>query len=113
MNIQELRKLYLREEKTVFCPGCGYEIFLNCFLRAIDAIGKNLEDFTFTAGIGCSGWIVSNYFKADNFHTTHGRAVAAAVGIKLANPSLDVVVVGGGPAGGRRSPGPRPGGPRL
>lgn len=95
MNIQALRKLHLKEEKTTFCPGCGYEIFLNCFLRAVNEMGKRLEDFTFTAGIGCSGWIVSNYFKADNFHTTHGRAIAAAVGIKLANPSLDVVVVGG------------------
>lgn len=95
MNIQELRKLYLREEKTVFCPGCGYEIFMNCFLKAIDELGKVLGDYVFTEGIGCSGWPISNYFKADNFHTTHGRAIAAAVGVKLANPSLDVVMFGG------------------
>lgn len=95
MNIQELRRLYLREEKTTFCPGCGYEIFTNCFLKAVDELGKTLEDFTFTEGIGCSGWPISNYFKADNFHTTHGRAIAAATGIKLANPGLDVVMFGG------------------
>ncbi len=95
MNIQQLRKLYLREEKTTFCPGCGYEIFINCFLKAIGNLERRLEDFTFVEGIGCSGWVVSNYFKADNFHTTHGRAIPVATGVKLANPNLDVIVVGG------------------
>ncbi len=95
MNIHELRKLYLKGEKTTFCPGCGYEIFMNCHLAAIQELGKKLDDYAFTVGIGCSGWIVSNYYKADNFHTAHGRAIPAAVGLKLANPNLDVIVVGG------------------
>lgn len=95
MNIRELRKLYLREEKTTFCPGCGYEIFINCFLRAIGELGKRIDDYAFTAGIGCSAWIPNNYFRADNFHTAHGRAIPAAIGLKLANPDLDVVTIGG------------------
>jgi len=95
LNTPELRKLYLREEKTTFCPGCGYEIFINSFLKAVDDLGKRLDDYTFTSGIGCSAWVVNNYFRADNFHTAHGRAVPAAVGLKLANRDLDVITIGG------------------
>ena len=95
MNIRELRKVYLREEKTTFCPGCGYEIFINCFLRAVEKLGKKLDDYTFTAGIGCSAWVPNNYFRADNFHTAHGRAIPAAIGLKLANPDLEMVTIGG------------------
>jgi len=95
MNVRELRKLYLRQERTTFCPGCGYEIFINCFLRAIDELGKRLDDYSFTAGIGCSAWVPNNYFRADNFHTAHGRAIPAAIGLKLANPELEVVTIGG------------------
>ncbi|MFU8795849.1 MAG: thiamine pyrophosphate-dependent enzyme, partial [Dehalococcoidia bacterium] len=80
---------------TTFCPGCGYEIFINCFLRAIEALGKRLDDYSFTAGIGCSAWIPNNYFRADNFHTAHGRAIPAAIGLKLANPDLEVITIGG------------------
>lgn len=94
MNVAELRALYLKGG-TTFCPGCGYETFMNCFLKAVAELGKALGDFAFVEGIGCSGWIVSNYFIADNFHTTHGRAIAVATGLKLANPALDVVVIGG------------------
>lgn len=95
MNIRELRRIYLREEQTTFCPGCGYEIFINCFLTAIHRLGKRIDDYTFTAGIGCSAWVPNNYFRADNFHTAHGRAIPAAIGLKLSNPDLDVVTIGG------------------
>lgn len=95
MNIHELRMLSLREQKTTFCPGCGFEIFINCFLRAVDQLGKRLDDYAFTEGIGCSAWVSNNYFKADNFHTAHGRAIPAAIGLKVANPQLDVITIGG------------------
>jgi len=95
LNIQELRKLSLREQRTTFCPGCGFETFINCFLRAVDDLGRRMDDYTFTEGIGCSAWISNNYFKADNFHTAHGRAIPAAIGLKAANPQLDVITIGG------------------
>lgn len=95
MNTRELRRIYLREEKTTFCPGCGYEVFINCFLRAVHRLGHRIDDYTFTAGIGCSAWIPNNYFRADNFHTAHGRALPAAIGLKVSNPDLNVVTIGG------------------
>lgn len=95
MNVYQLRNLYLKTPRTTFCPGCGYEIFINCYLKAIDELGKTLNNYSYFVGIGCSGWIVSNYFKADNLHSAHGRAIPAAIGAKLANPGLDVIVVGG------------------
>ncbi len=95
MNVRELRQSCLRQVRTTFCPGCGYEIFINCFLRAIEGLGRRMDDYCFTAGIGCSAWVPNNYFKADNFHTAHGRAVPAAIGLKLANPDLEVITIGG------------------
>jgi 2-oxoglutarate/2-oxoacid ferredoxin oxidoreductase subunit beta len=95
LNTRELRRTYLKEQRTTFCPGCGYEVFINCFLRAVHQLGHRIDDYTFTAGIGCSAWIPNNYFRADNFHTAHGRALPAAIGLKVSNPDLNVVTIGG------------------
>lgn len=89
---------YLRTETlpTFSCPGCGIGITINCFLKAVEELGyKDLRNFAFCSGIGCSAWIPSPYFKADTLHTLHGRAVAVATGVKLMKPDLHVVVFGG------------------
>lgn len=93
-SIVELRRENLKA-KTPFCPGCGYEIFVNCFLRAIDDMGLSLEEFVFVSGIGCAGWITSECFKADVLHSLHGRPLNFARGIKSANPDLKVAVISG------------------
>jgi 2-oxoglutarate ferredoxin oxidoreductase subunit beta len=46
------------------------------------------------SGIGCSGR-AAGYVKLDSFHTTHGRAIPFATGIKLGNPDLNVIVFSG------------------
>jgi len=88
---------YLRTEAlpTAFCPGCGHGILMGAILRAIDELGLDFSRMVFVSGIGCAGWIPSPYFAADTLHTLHGRAIACATGVKLANPSLKVVVIGG------------------
>ncbi len=89
---------YLREDilETAFCPGCGNGILTNSFLKAVHDLGhEDLSEFAFVSGIGCSAWIPSPYFNADTLHTTHGRAIAFATGLKLANPDLRVVVISG------------------
>lgn len=89
---------YLREKTlpSFTCPGCGLGIVTNCFLKAVEDLGhKDLSDFAFCSGIGCSAWIPSPYFKADTLHTLHGRAVPVALGVKLMKPDLHVVVFGG------------------
>ena len=93
---------YLRKLHN-FCPGCGNGIILHTLIRSLkDFIGpkqvtsKNpLQNFAFLSGIGCSGWIVSPHLDADTFHTTHGRAIPVATGVKATNPKLNVIVISG------------------
>jgi 2-oxoglutarate ferredoxin oxidoreductase subunit beta len=80
---------------TTFCPGCGHGILMGAVLRAVDARGLDRGRLLFVSGIGCAAWIPSPHFDVDTLHTLHGRAVAFAVGAKLANPDLHVIVVSG------------------
>ncbi|MFX1482794.1 MAG: thiamine pyrophosphate-dependent enzyme [Promethearchaeota archaeon] len=89
---------YLREETlpSTYCSGCGAGEVSNAFLKAVSDLGHDtLNKFAFVSGIGCSAWIPSPHFKADTLHTTHGRAIAFATGLKLARPELKVVVISG------------------
>ncbi|MBW1700256.1 MAG: 2-oxoglutarate synthase [Deltaproteobacteria bacterium] len=98
MSITEhpLRK-YTRThvKRTTTCPGCGNGIVAQAILRSIDELGLNMDDFVFVSGIGCSAWIPSPLFAADTLHTTHGRPVAFATGVKLARPETHVMVASG------------------
>lgn len=78
----------------MFCPGCGIGMVMNCFHRAFAETGLDQDRTVFVSGIGCSSRIIG-YIRADSIHTTHGRALAVATGIKLANPDLNVVVFSG------------------
>jgi 2-oxoglutarate ferredoxin oxidoreductase subunit beta len=81
--------------QTTFCPGCGDGIVTQCILRAFDELGMDLDDFVFVSGIGCAAWIPSPFFNADVLHTTHGRPIAFAFGIKMGLPEKKVMVVSG------------------
>ncbi|WP_423792434.1 2-oxoacid:ferredoxin oxidoreductase subunit beta [Methanocaldococcus indicus] len=83
---------YLRKDRLphIFCPGCGIGIIMNCFCKAVDELNLDLDKLVLTSGIGCSSR-VPGYFLLDSLHTTHGRSLAFATGIKLANPELTVV----------------------
>ena len=87
---------YLRAEMMphIWCAGCGNGIVLNCFVHALDELKTDLNKLVIVSGIGCIGR-VAGYTYADSFHTTHGRALAFATGVKLANPELEVVVISG------------------
>lgn len=88
---------YLRKEAlpTALCPGCGGGTVLNAFANAIDQLGIDPRDLVVVSGIGCSAWIASPYFLADTLHTTHGRAIAYATGVKVVLPDKKVVVISG------------------
>jgi len=87
---------YLRDVPLPFCPGCGNVIVMSRFLKAIHELGhKDLSKFVFCSGIGCAAWIPSPHFKADSIHTTHGRSIPVATGVKLVRPESNVVVFGG------------------
>ncbi len=90
-------KKYTRSHvtKTTTCPGCGNGIVTQAILRAIEELGLGMNDFVFVSGIGCSGWIPSPLFDADTLHTTHGRPIAFATGVKLGLPDKNVMVASG------------------
>jgi 2-oxoglutarate ferredoxin oxidoreductase subunit beta len=87
---------YLRLEKmpTLWCWGCGDGVILKAFVRAVEKMGWKQDDVCVVSGIGCSGRF-SSYIDFNTVHTTHGRTVAYATGIKLANPDKHVVCVAG------------------
>jgi len=87
---------FLRMERIphIWCPGCGIGTTVNCFTRALIESKVDLDRVAIVSGIGCSGR-VAGYLRLDSFHTTHGRAIPFATGLKLANPSLNVVVYSG------------------
>jgi 2-oxoglutarate ferredoxin oxidoreductase subunit beta len=78
----------------MWCAGCGIGPALGCFLRAIDRAGLDPDKLSLVSGIGCAGR-VAGYVKLDSFHTTHGRALPFATGLKLGNPELNVLVFSG------------------
>jgi 2-oxoglutarate ferredoxin oxidoreductase subunit beta len=86
----------LREERIphIWCPGCGIGTSVNCFARALTESGLDLEKAAVVSGIGCTGR-VAGYVHLDSFHTTHGRAIPFATGLKLGRPDLKVVVYSG------------------
>ncbi|MDR1614261.1 MAG: 2-oxoglutarate ferredoxin oxidoreductase subunit beta [Campylobacteraceae bacterium] len=87
---------FLRVDKmpTLWCWGCGDGVILKSVIRAIEKVGWDMNDVCVVSGIGCSGRF-SSYINCNTVHTTHGRAIAYATGIKLANPSKHVIVVTG------------------
>ena len=87
---------YLRTERIphIWCPGCGIGTTVNCFTRALEESAQDLDKLAIVSGIGCTGR-VAGYLNLDSFHTTHGRAIPFATGLKLANPELNVVVYSG------------------
>jgi 2-oxoglutarate ferredoxin oxidoreductase subunit beta len=87
---------FLRTERIphIWCPGCGIGTTVNCFARALLESHMDLNRVALVSGIGCTGR-VAGYVALDSFHTTHGRAIPFATGLKLANPNLEVVVYSG------------------
>jgi 2-oxoglutarate ferredoxin oxidoreductase subunit beta len=87
---------FLRMERMphIWCPGCGIGTTVNCFAHALETSGLDLKKVSIVSGIGCTGR-VAGYMKLDSFHTTHGRALPFATGLKLANPELKVIVYSG------------------
>jgi len=88
---------FLRREilPTTFCVGCGGGTVLNAFAHAIDELRIDPREVVCVTGIGCSSWIPSPYFLCDTLHTTHGRAIAFATGVKVMRPEMKVIVIAG------------------
>jgi len=88
---------YLRHKKKfpgVWCAGCGIGIVLAAIIRAVERMKLDKDNVAMISGIGCSGRM-SVYVDFNTMHTTHGRALAFATGLKLARPKMHVLVVMG------------------
>ena len=90
----------LRGERLphIWCQGCGLGTALTTFISSLQWLEENrgwdLDKVAVVSGIGCTGRI-AGYLRLDSFHTTHGRAIPFATGLKLANPDLKVIVISG------------------
>jgi 2-oxoglutarate/2-oxoacid ferredoxin oxidoreductase subunit beta len=86
----------IREDRMphIWCPGCGIGIAMRCYAKAILDSGISLDNHVVVSGIGCTGR-VAGYMSIDSYHTTHGRPIPFATGVKLANPELMVTVFSG------------------
>lgn len=87
---------YFREEKLphIWCPGCGHGIIMRAIAQAIENLGLDKDKVCIVSGIGCSSR-APGYMDFNTLHTTHGRALAFATGVKHANPDLEVIVITG------------------
>jgi 2-oxoglutarate ferredoxin oxidoreductase subunit beta len=88
---------YLRHSKkfpNIWCAGCGIGIVLGAIIRAVDKLQLNKDDVALLSGIGCTGRMPV-YVDFNTLHTTHGRALAFATGLKMVRPEMKVITVMG------------------
>ena len=85
---------FTSDQEVRWCPGCGDYAIVKSVRKALADIGTPTENVVFVSGIGCAARF-PYYMATYGFHTIHGRAPTIATGVKLANPELDVWVVGG------------------
>lgn len=87
---------YLRKNRFphIWCTGCGCGIIMKAMLRAIERSEIPKDSIALVSGIGCSSR-TPGYVDFNTLHTTHGRAIAFATGLKLAKPALKIIVVTG------------------
>jgi len=76
---------FLRTDRLphIWCAGCGLGTALSCFLYALEELSWDPDSVAVVSGIGCAGR-VAGYVRLDSYHTTHGRAIPFATGLKLA-----------------------------
>ena len=87
---------YVRMDRMphIWCPSCGIGTVMKCYASALEEMHVDLDKVVVVSGIGCTGR-VADYVNLDSFHTTHGRALPFATGLKLARPELNVTVFSG------------------
>lgn len=92
----KLVETYFRSDKLphIWCPGCSNGVVMRSIVKAIDNLDLNKDNVCIVSGIGCSSR-ATGYLDFNTLHTTHGRALSFATGIKMANPKLKVIVITG------------------
>lgn len=91
-TLQKLRKN--KRFPTIWCSGCGIGVVMGALIRAIDSLGLDNDKIALVAGIGCTARMPV-YMDFNTLHTTHGRALAFATGLKIARPDMKVIAIMG------------------
>ncbi len=91
-TLQKLRKH--KKFPTIWCSGCGLGVIMGALIRAIDHLGLDSDQVALVAGIGCTARMPV-YMDFNTLHTTHGRALAFATGLKIARPDMKVIAIMG------------------
>jgi 2-oxoglutarate ferredoxin oxidoreductase subunit beta len=91
-SLQKLRKN--KKFPTIWCAGCGIGVVMGALIRAIDHLGLDNDNVALVAGIGCTARMPV-YMDFNTLHTTHGRALAFATGLKIARPDMKVIAIMG------------------
>ncbi len=91
---QVLEYMRVQNLPHIWCPGCSNGITTRAIVKAIIEAGVDRDKTVIVSGIGCSSR-TAGYLDFDTVHTTHGRPLAFATGIKLARPELTVIVIAG------------------
>ena len=91
-TLQKLRKN--KKFPTIWCSGCGSGVVMGALIRAIDHLGLKNDQVALVAGIGCTARMPI-YLDFNTLHTTHGRALAFATGLKIARPDMKVIAIMG------------------
>jgi 2-oxoglutarate ferredoxin oxidoreductase subunit beta len=91
-TLQKLRKN--KKFPTIWCSGCGIGVVMGALIRAFDHLGLDNDQVALVAGIGCTGRMPV-YMDFNTLHTTHGRALAFATGLKIARPDMKVIAIMG------------------
>ncbi len=77
-----------------WCPGCGDWAISLSIKKAFTELGLDPSGVFVVFDIGCSG-NMNDVLNAYAMHSLHGRSIPPAVGMKLANHKMNVVVIGG------------------
>jgi 2-oxoglutarate ferredoxin oxidoreductase subunit beta len=91
-TLQKLRKN--KKFPTIWCSGCGIGVVMGALIRAIDHLGLDNDQVALVAGIGCTARMPV-YMDFNTLHTTHGRALAFATGLKIVRPEMKVIAIMG------------------
>ena len=96
MGMEQIVEKYFRPGRLphIWCPGCGNGVITGAIAKAVDKIGLDKNEVALISGIGCSSRS-SGYLDFNTANTLHGRALPIASGVKMANPSLKVIVASG------------------
>jgi|Deesub1362B_J571_1020462.scaffolds.fasta_scaffold00005_258 2-oxoglutarate ferredoxin oxidoreductase subunit beta len=94
MSSKQLDSLYENPYRPNWCPGCGNYIIIRSLIRALSELNINPGETVLVSGIGC-GSRLPYHIRTNGIHTLHGRPIPTAIGIKIARPDLNVIVVAG------------------